>query len=248
MNEIAVENRKCKVMIVDDEQLARTLLADYVSKIPQLELVASCSNAIEALPVLNNQKIDILLTDIEMPDVTGVEFVEQLPYRPCVIFTTAYSQYALDGFDLAVVDYLLKPISFARFFKAIEKALKLIQIKSSVQDISHIQNVNKYTDNQSFIVVRADRKLYKINFEDLLYVEGQGEYVTFHTKQRNITALYSMKNLLDELPAKLFMRIHKSYIVALSYIEIIDANSVTVAGMSLPIGPSFRDAVHEYFN
>lgn len=247
MNDLTLDKPSYKVMIVDDEQLARTLLTDYVSKIPQLQLVASCASAIEALPVMQAQKIDILLTDIEMPDVTGVEFVAQLPYRPCVIFTTAYSQYALDGFDLAVVDYLLKPISFARFFKAIEKAVKLMDLKSSSEE-NKPQNKNQQSDNQSFMMIKADRKLYKINFEDLLYVEGQGEYVTFHTKQRNITALYSMKSLVEELPAQRFIRIHKSYIVSVSHIEIVDATHLTLAGVELPIGPSYRDSVSGYFN
>lgn len=231
------------VLIVDDELMARTLLEDYVSKIPVLRLVASCANAMDARSMMQNHKIDILLTDIEMPEISGVDFVKSLPYQPSIIFTTAYSQYAISGYELGVVDYLLKPIPFSRFFAAVNKALKQIELLNK-QDAQ--QNDNKELtspEQRNFIMVRADRRLYKVNLDDLIYVEGQQEYVTFHTKQRNITALYSLKNLIDELPSDKFVRIHKSFIVSVAHIEIVEQSSLIVAGQELPLGPSFRDAV-----
>lgn len=249
-----------KVLIVDDEHLARTLLEEYVSKLPDLVLASSCSNAMSAMTVMRQQEIDILLTDIEMPELTGVEFVENLPYRPSIIFTTAYSQYAIDGYDLGVVDYLLKPIPFNRFVKAINKAVDRIKLIKAAE--SHIsegmrqeiasnatsQEVQPVTNTLSsmsmpreFMMLRADRRMYKVMFEDLLYMEGQQEYVTFHTKQRKITAYFSMKKLMEELPQGQFVRIHKSYIVSAKHVEIVDVASVTVAGVELPIGPAYRE-------
>lgn len=247
-----------KVLIVDDEHLARTLLEEYVSKLPDLVLASSCSNAMSAMTVMRQQEIDILLTDIEMPELTGVEFVENLPYRPSIIFTTAYSQYAIDGYDLGVVDYLLKPISFNRFVKAINKAIDRIKLINAAE--SHASEEERNVDAPSdgtaqtitdslpkseprdFIMIRADRRLYKVMFDDLLYMEGQQEYVTFHTKQRKITAYFSMKKLMEELPQGQFVRIHKSYIVSAKHVEIVDVASVTVAGVELPIGPAYREA------
>lgn len=226
-----------KVLIVDDERLARTLLEDYVSKMPMLSLVDSCANAMNAMAVLQREKIDILLTDIEMPEMTGVEFVENLPYKPSVIFTTAYSQYAIDSYDLGVVDYLLKPIAFNRFVKAVNKA---IEYQSQIQVASASQS---QVYKKDYMVVKADRRLYRIKYDDLLYIEGQQEYVTFHTTQRNITALYSMKDLMEELPKEQFIRVHRSFIASLKHIEIVEPASVTVAGVELPVGPSYRDSV-----
>lgn len=254
---------KYNVLTVDDEHLARTLIEDYVSKLPMLRLVGSCANAMSAMAVMQQEKIDILLTDIEMPEMTGVEFVENLPYKPSTIFTTAYSQYALEGYDLGVVDYLLKPIPFNRFVKAVNKAierLKLIQaaqntgLQTQVQSESQAYGefspqpdskaLSASVERQSdYMVIKADRKLYRVKFDDLIYVVGQQEYVTFHTMQRNITALYSLKNLLEDLPKDQFLRVHRSFIVSLKYVEMVDAASVTVAGAELPIGPSYRDEV-----
>lgn len=255
-----VATKQYKVLIVDDEHLARTLLEEYVSKLPDVVLAGSCSNAMNAMSVMRQQKIDILLTDIEMPELTGVEFVENLPYRPSIIFTTAYSQYAIDGFDLGVVDYLLKPIPFTRFVKAVNKAIDRIKLldaaesyssekekpepvsaAASAGDMQSLANTISISEPRDFMMVRADRRTYKVKYDDLLYVEGQQEYVTLHTKQRKITAYLSMKKLMEELPQGQFVRIHKSYIVSAKHIEIVDMASVTVEGVELPIGPSYRE-------
>lgn len=264
MNGSTTEVEQYAVLIVDDEHLARTLLEDYVSKLPMLKLVGSYANAMSAMAVMQREKIDILLTDIEMPEMTGVEFVENLPYKPSTIFTTAYSQYALEGYDLGVVDYLLKPIPFNRFVKAINKAIERLKLLRTVQTPSQSQSqtesgiqsesesyprlkpesqLSSLEKRSDYMVIKADRKLYRVKFDDILYVVGQQEYVTFHTQQRNITALYSLKDLMEELPKGRFLRIHRSFIVSLNHVEMADAANVTVAGAELPVGPSYRDSV-----
>lgn len=228
---------KYNVIIVDDEYLAQKLLQDYVSKVESLQLVATCSNAIEAMNALNDQQVDIMFLDIQMPDLTGLELVRSLEQKPAVIFTTAYSEYAVDAFNLSVVDYLLKPFDFPRFIQAINKAIGTEQPK--------VAGVEKPADTISksndFITVKADYKLYKINYDDLLYIEGQHEYVTFHTTQRRITALFALKDLEEILPKDKFVRVHKSYIVSFKHIQDLDKSDVTVAGNKVPVGASYRD-------
>jgi Response regulator of the LytR/AlgR family len=232
---------KYNVMIVDDEFLARKLLQDYVSKVDTLNLAACCSNAMEAISVLKSQTIDILLLDIQMPDITGLEMMRSIDKNTAVIFTTAYSEYAVDAFELGVVDYLLKPFNFPRFYQAISKAIGS-NLTQTAEDKTQpetketsIKNVNDY------IVVKADYKLYKINYDDLLFIEGQHEYVTFHTTMRRITALFSLKDLEVMLPRERFIRVHKSFIVSFKQIQDVDKNNVTVACEKVPVGASYRD-------
>lgn len=230
-------NEKYNVIIVDDEYLARKLLQDYVSKVESLQLVATCSNAFEAMEALANNTVDIMLLDIQMPDLTGMELVKSLEKKPAVIFTTAYSEYAVDAFNLAVVDYLLKPFDFPRFFQAVRKAIGNVQPKAE-ETTKQAADISKSND---FITVKADYKLYKINYDDLLFIEGQHEYVTFHTTQRRITALFALKDLEELLPKDRFVRVHKSYIVSFKHIQDLDKSDVTVAGNKVPVGASYRD-------
>ena len=230
-------NEKYNVIIVDDEYLARKLLQDYVSKVESLQLVGTCSNAFEAMEALEKNNVDIMLLDIQMPDLTGLELVKGLEKKPAVIFTTAYSEYAVDAFSLAVVDYLLKPFDFPRFFQAIRKAIGNVQPKTE-EAPRQAADISKSND---FITVKADYKLYKINYDDLLFIEGQHEYVTFHTTQRRITALFALKDLEEILPKDKFVRVHKSYIVSFKHIQDLDKSDVTVAGNKVPVGASYRD-------
>ena len=230
-------NEKYNVIIVDDEYLARKLLQDYVYKVESLQLVATCSNAFEAMEALANNTVDIMLLDIQMPDLTGMELVKSLEKKPAVIFTTAYSEYAVDAFNLAVVDYLLKPFDFPRFFQAVRKAIGNVQPKAE-ETTKQAADISKSND---FITVKADYKLYKINYDDLLFIEGQYEYVTFHTTQRRITALFALKDLEEILPKDKFVRVHKSYIVSFKHIQDLDKSDVTVAGNKVPVGASYRD-------
>lgn len=228
---------KYNVIIVDDEYLARKLLQDYVSKVDSLRLVATCSNAFEAMNALKNNEVDIMFLDIQMPDLTGLELVKSLERKPAIIFTTAYSEYAVDAFNLSVADYLLKPFDFPRFIQAINKAIGAEQPLSGKED----KPKDTISRSNDFITVKADYKLYKINYDDLLFIEGQHEYVTFHTTQRRITALFALKDLEEILPKGMFVRVHKSYIVSFKHIQDLDKSDVTVAGNKVPVGASFRD-------
>lgn len=226
--------RKYNVLIVDDEFLARKLLTEYVSKMDFLNLVTTCADATQAMEVLSKEQVDILLLDIQMPDISGMEMIKLLNNnRVAVVLTTAYSEYAVDAFSLGVIDYLLKPFDYARFVQAINKA------------ISYKMQEPQSEFSNDYIMVKADYKLYKVNFEDLLYIEGQHEYVTFHTVTKRITALYSLKNLEETLPKDKFVRTHKSFIVSIKNIEDIDKLNVTVAGNKIPVGASYRDSLIE---
>ena len=226
------------VIIVDDEYLAQKLLQDYVSKVDSLQLVATCSNAFEAMDALKNNKVDIMLLDIQMPDLTGLELVKSLEKKPAIIFTTAYSEYAVDAFNLGVSDYLLKPFDFPRIIQAINKAIGNVPLKTENAPVPSADTISKSND---FITVKADYKLYKINYDDLLFIEGQHEYVTFHTKERRITALFALKDLEEILPKDRFVRVHKSYIVSFKQIQELDKSDVTVMGNKIPVGASYRD-------
>lgn len=247
-----------KVLIVDDEFLARKLLQSYVEKVDGLEVAATCANASEAFKTIKEQKIDILLLDIHMPDLNGMDFARTCHDVPAIIFTTAYSQYALESYEVSAVDYLLKPIAMPRFIEAIEKAKKrLAPIQgTNPESITRNEKADNTDDNfqsnaitaahseeSSFLMVKADYKLYKINYEDLIYIEGQHEYVSFYTKERRITALYALKTLEETLPSDKFIRVHKSYIVAIEKIQEVEQLSIVVAGVKIPVGGIYRDAL-----
>lgn len=236
-----MENELIRTLIIDDEFPARKLLSEYVSKVPNLQLCGTCENAIKAMEVMRTEPIDLILSDIQMPDLSGLELVKSMKEKPLVIFTTAYAEYAIDSYELEAVDYLLKPISFPRFLQAINKVTERMKAKRK-------ENVPESTE-RGFFMVKADYKLYKIDYDNLLYVEGQSEYVTFHMKdKRRITAYYSLKKLEEELPANDFMRIHKSYIVSLSNIESVEGNMVSINGQKLAIGKNYKDALLSALN
>ena len=251
---------KYNVLIVDDEFLARKLLVSYVEKMEDLDLVGTAANAFEAYSLVKSNKVDILLLDIHMPDLNGLDFAKTCVQVPAIIFTTAYSEHALESYEVDAVDYLLKPIALPRFQKAIEKAKSKINGLSSVHaetqkekedtsaknetsDVTANEEESSSTPNKAldYIMVKADYKLYKINYADLLYIEGQHEYVSFYTTGKRITALYSLKNLEEQLPSNLFVRVHKSYIISINNISEIDQLTVTVAGVKIPIGGSYRE-------
>lgn len=231
--------KELSVVIVDDEFHARKLLMEYVSQIPFLRLAGNFANPLDALELLQKEDIDLLLLDIQMPGITGLEFARSLKNPPMIIFTTAYSEYAIDGFDLEAVDYLLKPIAFPRFLQAVSKLQHIernTQRKPSEDIVEQEMSVAK-----DFIVVKEGARIHKINFSDLIYIEGQREYVTFHTTRQRITVLYTMKILEDQLPSDLFIRIHKSFIVSFDRIEAIEGKVLTISGEKLQIGGSYKD-------
>ncbi|MBN1154415.1 response regulator transcription factor [candidate division KSB1 bacterium] len=234
--------------IIDDEFLAREYLKDYVSKIPFLELKGDFNSPLKVFDLLNRGEIDLLLLDIQMPDISGIDFLKSLEKQPYIILTTAYKEYALEGYELNVTDYLLKPFSFERFLKAVNKVAELIeQDQPDTEDKGSDSNLQAPSIKEDYLIIRADRKYYKINYDDLIFIEGQKAYVTFHTRQQQITALASLKELEEKLPRNRFVRIHKSYIVAINKIQALEGNSIEIARKYLPIGKNYRKVVEEIF-
>lgn len=229
-------------LIVEDEPLARSLMIDYVKRVPFLELVKACSNPMEALEVLRANPVDILFLDIQMPEITGITLLKILQKKPLVILTTAYSEYALESYELDVVDYLLKPITFDRFLKAVDKASqRLTSVTSPSQTIE-----KGPAENLSFVFVKDGTKLVKVNFDDILYVEGLKDYVTIHTKQQKIVSLQRLKAMEMQLPADQFFRIHHSYIIALKAIDVIHKGEVQIGSAMIPISESYRKGFKEF--
>ena len=224
------------MVIIDDERLAQELLESYLDKLPNVEHLASFRTATEAIPFLQTQPLDGLLLDIELPDLSGLQLLRTLVTPPPTILTTAYSSYALDGYALQVVDYLLKPIEFARFVQAMNRLSGAVK-----QPISAIQDESQ----QSFFFVRADQNWIKVNYQDVLFVEAMQKYVRIHTAQERILSLMSMKKVEESLPKQAFIRIHRSYIVRIDQIERVDSTQVIIAGQSLPLSQGYRDRVLE---
>ena len=224
-------------IIVDDEPLALEVLETYISQFPELKLVAKCNNAIEAFEGLNSQKIDLMFLDIQMPQISGIDFLKTLSNPPKVILTTAFPNYALEGYELNVVDYLLKPIGFDRFSKAVNKFLELS--KNNVLSPKKLEQQEE--EKPDYIFVKADKKLIKIKFEDIFYVEGLKDYVILHTPTGRIVTLQTMKSLEEKLPQDIFMRVHRSFIANLKKIEVIEGNSLIINKKSIPIGKNYRD-------
>ena len=231
-----------KVIIVDDEPLALDVLETYISQMQQLELVKRCSNALEANEALKSHQVDLMFLDIQMPQLTGVDFVKTLQNPPMVIFTTAYPNYAIQGFDLNALDYLLKPISLDRFMKAVNKAIEHKELSQHEHAPAASSANNEGLD---FFFVKADKKLVKVNFEDIIYIEGLKDYVIIRLLNGRVITLQTMKSLEDRLPKNYFKRIHRSYIVALDKIMAIEGNMVEVQEKDrpklLPIGKNYRD-------
>ena len=235
-------NTKMNVLIVDDEPLAQEIIETYINNMPSLNLIAKCSNAIEANEALRNNQIDLMFLDIQMPQITGVEFLKTLQHPPMVIFTTAYSNYAIEGFELNAIDYLLKPISMDRFIKAVNKASELFDLnKKEIAEVS--------ASGDDFFFVKSDKKLVKVKYNEILYVEGLKDYVIIRMEHGRVITLQTMKSLEEKLPLQEFKRIHRSYIVGLSKINAIDGNVVEIMekGVSkhIPIGKNYRDELLE---
>jgi DNA-binding LytR/AlgR family response regulator len=234
-------------IIVDDEPLALDVLETYIEKMPELHLVARCTNAFEANEALKQHEVDLMFLDIQMPQLTGVDFLKTLPDPPLVIFTTAYSNYAIEGYELNAIDYLLKPISLERFMKAANKAIEQVELRRK-ENASHVE----IADADGYIFVKADKKFVKVNFSEVIYIEGLKDYVIIRTEKGRVITLQTMKSLEEKLPSKVFRRIHRSYIVNIDKVEAIMGNMVEVIekgqAKHLPIGKNYRDELLEMIN
>ena len=231
-----------RCIAIDDESLALDLVEDNIAKVPFLKLDARCRNAFEAIEYLQNNQVDLIFLDIQMPGLTGVQFLEGLTHKPMVIFVTAYQQYALEGFNLDVIDYVLKPISFERFLKASHKALDFYKSKLSLQGQG--PTAESKTD---FIFIHADYSLMKIMFDDILYIEGLKDYIKIHlrTQKFPVVCRMTMKLIAERLPADSFLRIHKSFIVSLKKIESIRNQKVKIGENHIPLSDSYSEQFYQ---
>ena len=214
---------KYTCLIVEDEILAQNLLLNYLSKRPNIEVIGTCQTAMEALSFLRSESVDILLLDIQIPDLTGIELLRTIRQPPLTIIITAYSEYAIEGFELNVVDYILKPVKIDRFFKAIENVLEILELKKNKTAVSDEHVTSGY------IFVKSDYKAIKVKFEEVLYIEGMQKYVKFKKENSQVVTLLSLVKLEKMLPKKDFLRIHKSFIVNLNHIVGIEGNRLIMA-------------------
>lgn len=226
-------------IIIDDEPLARTGLKEYIADIDFLNLAGEFDNPLSATELIGTGEVQLIFLDIQMPKITGLDFFKSLRNPPAVIFTTAYPQYALDGFEVNALDYLVKPISFDRFLKATMKAKEFYEVRQKNKTIGGA------TDNSEYFFIKADNKLVKILFDDILFVEALQNYVTIHTTTKKFISYLTFKSVEDYLPASRFIKVHKSFIVAASRIDSIDGNEIRMGEHRIPISRSLKDEVTE---
>jgi DNA-binding LytR/AlgR family response regulator len=216
---------KLKAIIVDDEPLARKVMQKYCDDFPGIEVIAECKDALEAMEVLQNSEIDLMFLDINMPKISGIDFVKSMAQKPMIIFTTAYPEYAVQGFELEAVDYLVKPIEFERFIKACNKCIAL-------------KNKNSSDQNTDTLFVKSDRKLIKLALDDILYVQAYGDYIKIHTNDKIILSKDKLSNIEQSLPKNTFIRVHRSYIVHLNAIDYLEGKHVKIKDAVVPISDS----------
>ncbi len=232
-----------KAIIIDDEPLAQNVIKQYAKKLPDLKIVESCDDAICAHKVLQEQDVDLLFLDINMPKLSGISFLKNLKNPPLVIFTTAYSEYALEAYELNAIDYLKKPFSFERFCKAYYRAEELLQLKQKAATTSSASQVV-----EDFLFIKSNKKSVKVKYSSILYIEGLGDYIKIHLEGDKLVTNLSMKKILTLLPTKQFYRIHKSYIISMDKIENLEGNMVSINGNKLPIGNSYRQEFMNLIN
>ena len=235
-----------RCLIIDDEPLAIKVIESYIDQIEGVEVVATCSNPLEVISILNKHAIDLVFLDIEMPNLTGIDLVKTIENMPQFIFTTAYPQYALDGFNLNATDYLVKPIPFHRFLKAISRVREKYQLEKSFTVNTSSAGRSETMEND-FIFVKSEYENIKINTEDILYIQGLKDYIKIYTQDASkaILTLMSFKSILEKLPSKHFLRVHKSYIINIKKIKALQKTKVVVGDVQIPIGDTFKSRVLE---
>jgi len=231
-----------KAIAIDDEPLALRLVTDYISKTPFLDLAGSFDNPLDAVEFLTNHSVDVIFVDIQMPDLTGIEFARSLENAPKIIFTTAYEKYALEGFKLNAIDYLLKPFSYEEFLKAALKARKQSELEASA--------LPSIEANNQFLFLKSEYKIRRINFNDILYIEGLKDYIKVYTtgEDKPVLSLNSMKSLEQKLPETRFMRVHRSFIVNLDRIDTIERSRIIFGKTYIPVSDQYKDKFQEYLD
>jgi DNA-binding LytR/AlgR family response regulator len=235
-----MHNHKITCLAVDDEPLALSILEKYIGSVTNLELVGSCHNAVHALELLQQYKVDLIFLDIQMPQIMGTDFIRTLKKSPKIIFTTAFRKYAIEGFELDAVDYLLKPISFERFLKAVNKVLQMNL------DAPHSQyHLNDSISNatQAYLYFRVDRKMVKVLLNEILYIEGFSDYVKIITTSKTLITKQLISALEETLPKEIFIRIHRSFIISINKINSYNSDMILVGNAELPIGRLFKQIV-----
>lgn len=227
---------KINCISIDDEKLARALLKDYISKVSFLNDLGQYKNPVEALEIIEREQIDLIFLDIQMPEMTGLEFLKTLNDSPVIIFTTAYAEYAIEGYQFEVADYLLKPFSLDRFLQAVNKAKKMISLKQMHPE-----------DHKNYLMVKSDHRILKIDHQDIMYIEGLKEYVSIYTVDgKRIITLMALKNLETILPSN-FLRVHKSYIVSFNKIKALEGNQLILGLHKIPVGKNYKALVLNKF-
>jgi DNA-binding LytR/AlgR family response regulator len=232
------------VLIIDDEPLAQEVLESYVIKVPEFKNYTICNNALEAFDYLNENQVDLIFLDIQMPQISGIEFLKTLQNPPKVIFTTAFQNYAFDAFELNALDYLLKPFSFDRFNRAVEKFMDVA--KNQLEKIDSTKDTD--LESPDFIFVKANKKLIKIKFEDIYFVEGLKDYVIIHTPNGRIVTLHTIKSLESRLPDHIFRRVHRSYVANAQLIDSVEGNSLKIKDKLIPIGKNYKEDIINLIN
>ncbi len=213
---------KIQCVIIDDEPSSQNILKHLIGDVDFLEIAGVCNDAVDAMTFLKETKVDLLFLDINMPNLSGIAFYKMLKNPPLVIFTTAYSEYAIEGFDVNAIDYLLKPFSFERFLKAVQKVK------------------NKLVLEKEFIIIKSDKKLYQLKVNDILFVEALGDYIKIYTKDKVLVSYKTLRNILSLLPENKYIQIHKSYIINQSKLDFVEGNQVTIGSKKIPIGQKFK--------
>ncbi|PQJ21865.1 LytTR family DNA-binding domain-containing protein [Tenacibaculum sp. SG-28] len=215
---------RIQCVIIDDEPSSQNVLLHFIDKVEFLQLKGICNDGVEALKLLNNTAVDLLFLDINMPNVSGMEFYKMLVNPPPVIFTTAYAEHAMEGFDLAAIDYLLKPFSFARFLQAVLKAKEQIKI----------------SPDQTFISLKSDKKIYQVKIDSILFIEAQGDYIKVHTEEKSLLCYKTLTKVFELLPKDMFIQVHKSYIIQREKMDYIEGNQIRIASTVIPIGLKYK--------
>lgn len=229
---------------IDDEPSSLRIIKEYCSKIQSVNLLGTFTNPYEAIYTLNNDHIDLIFLDIVMPQISGPEFLKTLYNLPMVIFTTAYKEYAFEGFENDAIDYLVKPLGFDRFLKAVNKAFQMLRFKNPVtaakEEISAVSS--------GFLMVKVEYTTIRVDLNDILYIEGLKDYVKIHTEGKHILTKTTMKNIIEKLPSGTFLRVHKSYIISLDKIDMIENSRIVIGNQRIPIGESYRSSFYEMIN
>lgn len=236
--------QKTKCIVVDDEPLAIEVIENHLSKFEDFEIVAKCNNAVAAFEIIRKKQIDLIFLDIQLPKITGVDFLKSLRHPPKVIFTTAYRDYAIDAFELDVIDYLLKPISFERFLQAINKFYEV-----SGRDLTIYNNHETVSiSSEPYTYIKADKKMYKVYLKDIIYIEALKDYAKIICEKKSLVTKFPISAFEEKLPEEQFIRIHRSYIVSVAKIEAFNSTEIDIADRQLPIGRSYKNQVLKVLN